>query len=86
MEPVFEKVTIKKGGVEIILNRNMLANAIEASDGIVFQFKDGSFFHVIDTNMNPGIKAIVVNTVNHFNKGNIKINFDDVRKPVLIEN
>lgn len=82
------KVVIKKGEKEITCRD--LVDVQHAPDGIVFNFRDGSHFYVIDQNMPPNVKEKMVVAEQHFGgkggkKRTVTINPDNYAEPVSVD-
>lgn len=78
------QVTIKKGGKKIIASD--LASIDHAPDGIVFNFTDHSFYHVIDQRMPIEVKERLVATDQNFSQqGNLVIDLDNPKQPVYVD-
>lgn len=77
-------VTIKKGLVQIEMNRDGLVNIDHTPDGIVFNFKD-CYFYVTDTNMTIPVKNLITTAYDGFKNGNVVIDLNNYIRPVSIK-
>lgn len=82
------KVVIKKGEKEIVCTD--LVNVQHAPDGIVFNFKDGSHFYVIDQHMPPDVKEKMVVAEQQFGgksgkKRTVTINPNNYSDPISVD-
>lgn len=77
-------VTIKKGLVNITMDRKALVNIDHCPDGLVFNFKD-CYFYVTDPNMTIPIKNSITTMYNGFKTGDVIIDLDNYRRPVSIK-
>lgn len=83
-----EKFTIEivvGNGFKINTLRTELANVNETSDGVVFQFKGGSFYTYFDHNMPSYSKNLIKNSLDRIVKGNVKVDLRNYKRPVEIE-
>ncbi|GAG36288.1 unnamed protein product [marine sediment metagenome] len=80
-------VIIKKGSVEVKLDRNELVEVSPTPDGVVFNFKQGLQLNLIDTNMPIYTKDIMKNAADGFTSasGNLVFNLVDYNKPAMID-
>lgn len=83
-EKVEPKVTIKKGSIEMTFPKEELVEVSETHDGIAFNFKRGLQLYQIEQFMPVHIKQLIANTVNQFAGGNIIIDLDNSKKPVMV--
>lgn len=79
------KITIKKGSMNLEINRNELIEVCETHDGIVFNLKNGLQLHYTDQFMPQSMKEILRNTSNHFNDKKIIFDLDNERQPAMID-
>lgn len=82
------KVIIKKGGKEI--HCNDLVDVQHSADGVVFNFRDGSHYHIDDQAMPPTTKEKMVVVEQNFGgkggkKRTITINADNYKDPVSVD-
>lgn len=82
------KIIIKKGQKEIVCTD--LIDVQHAPDGVVFNFRDGSHFYIIDQNMPPTMKEKMVVVEQNFGgkggkKRTITINADNYNDPVSVD-
>ncbi|OQB41990.1 MAG: hypothetical protein BWY04_00476 [candidate division CPR1 bacterium ADurb.Bin160] len=79
-----DTVTIKRNKTVISTFRSELASIAETSDGITFQFKDGTFFYCVDAQMSSAAKQIIKNSFD-FIRGNLIIDLLNYTTPARIE-
>lgn len=79
------KVIIKKGNINVSLNRNELIELVETADGVNFNFKNGLSLNVIDMNMPIHTKSIMKNTSDNFPGKKLIFNLESYDKPVMID-
>jgi hypothetical protein len=79
------EVRIKKGTVNFKCDRTDLMDVAETADGMSFSFKGGLMLYITDNFMPPAFKQQVAGSVNRFDKGTVTIDFDNVKRPVLVE-
>jgi len=76
-------VSIKKGLVNMKMDRNAIVNIEDTSDGIIFNFKD-CYFYVIDMSMPLQVKRLIKTSFDGFTEGNIEIDLNNYMKPVKV--
>jgi len=77
------QVTIRKGGTTIISND--LASVDHAPDGVVFNFADHSYYHVIDHKMPIEMKEKLVVSEQNFSKGNLVVDLNNPNQPIYAD-
>ena len=82
------KIVIKKGEKQIIATD--LVDVQHSADGVVFNFRDGSHFHIEDQNMPATVKEQMVVVEQNFGgkggkKRTVTINADNYREPVSVD-
>lgn len=79
------KIVIKKGTLNLEVDRNELIEVNETHDGIAFNFKGGLQLYYTDNFMPHGMKEIIKNTSNHFANKKIIFDLDNQRQPALVD-
>lgn len=79
------KVLIKKGSMELSLDRSDLIGVDQTPDGVVFNFKFGTQLHVVDVQMPIFTKDLMKNTSDSFSKGNLIFNLANYNQPVSVD-
>jgi hypothetical protein len=78
-------VKIKKGNVLLTCDRTDLVDVAETADGMSFTLKGGLQFYITDAYMPPAFKQQIAMSVNRFEGASVTIDYDNIRKPVLVE-
>jgi hypothetical protein len=79
------EIKIKKGTVNIKSERSDLIEASETADGMAFSFKGGFQLYITDAYMPAAFKQQIAMSINRFEGATVSVDFDNVRKPVLVE-
>ncbi len=79
------KIIIKKGSMELEMNRSDLVEVSETHDGVAFNFKDGIQLYFTDQFMPQHMKELMKNTSNHFADKKLIFDLDNQRAPVLVD-
>ncbi len=79
------KIIIKKGSLNLEINRTDLVEVSETHDGIVFNFKDGVSLYYTDNFMAQGMKEVIKNTANHFTEQKIIFDLDNPSRPAMVD-
>lgn len=80
------KVIIKNGeGFRIEVSKNNLVEIDQSPDGLVFKFKDQSFYQHTDTSMPIEVKEHLKQTDLMFESGTIVIDLANKRQPVYVD-
>ena len=79
------KIIIKKGSMNLEINRNELVEICETHDGVVFNLKNGLQLCYTDQFMPHSMKEILRNTSNHFADKKIIFDLDNERQPAMID-
>jgi hypothetical protein len=78
------KVVIKKGSMELTIDRSELVDLEETPDGISFSFKNKFQLLYTDPYMPMGTKNIMRNTANSFEGKKLVFDLDNQRHPVMV--
>lgn len=78
------EVIIKKGNMELKIDRSEIVQVEETPDGVAFFFKNK--FHLIFTDqfMPPSIKSIIKNSADSYHGKKLVFDFDNKRQPVMV--
>jgi hypothetical protein len=79
------EIRIKKGSINLVANKAELMDVSETADGMSFTFKDGLQLYLTDAYMPAAFKQQIKLTVDRFEGATVNIDFDNVKKPVLVE-
>jgi hypothetical protein len=79
------EVLIKHLELECRLSRNYLVDANETADGIVFNFKNGLYLYVTDTNMPISTKQLIRTSVQNIRDGLLIIDLTNYQVPARAE-
>ncbi len=79
------KALIKKGSMELSLDRSDFIGVDQTPDGVVFNFKLGIQLHVVDVQMPIYTKDLMKNTSDSFSGGNLIFNLTDYNRPVSVD-
>jgi len=79
------KVVIKKGTMNLEIDRNELVEVNETHDGIAFNFKGGLQLYYTDNFMPQHMKEIIKNTANHFSQKKIVFDLDNQQRPAMVD-
>jgi hypothetical protein len=77
-------VIIKKGSMEIKIDRSELVQVEETADGLAFDFKNGFQLLYNDQYMEAARKNIIKNTSNSYEGKKLVFDFDNKRHPVMV--
>ena len=77
-------VTIKRGPINLVVDRSELISCTETPDGITFIFKLGIILSIDDMNMPSAVKQRVSLADTSFKKGNLIFNLNDYVNPVSL--
>ena len=78
-------LTVKRAKVNFTVDRKDVMAINETPDGITLKFQGGVLVTIDDVHMPLDVKQRVGNVDTSFKKGNIIINLNDYRNPVLVE-
>lgn len=78
------KVNIKKGTMDLAIDRSDLVSVDHSHDGIVFNFKNGTHLYNTDQYMPLDTKQKIKNSCDTFD-GNIAVQLDNYQTPVVVE-
>ncbi len=79
------KILIKKGSMNLEVDRSELVEVSETHDGIAFNLKGGIQLYYTDNFMPQAMKEIIKNTSNHFANKRIIFDLDNQRQPALVD-
>lgn len=79
------KVLIKKGSMELSLDRSDLIGVDQTPDGVVFNFKFGTQLHVVDVQMPIFTKDLMKNTSDSFSGGNLIFDLANYNQPASVD-
>lgn len=79
------KALIKKGSMELSLDRSDFIGVEQTPDGVVFNFKFGVQVYVVDIQMPIYTKDLMKNTADSFSGGNLIFDLSDYNKPVTVD-
>lgn len=79
------EVTIKKGSIQVTLNRSDLVQAEETADGIVFNFKEGLHLYLTDTDMPIFTKNLIKVTVDRFSTNKLIFDLANYKTPATVD-
>jgi hypothetical protein len=79
------KILIKKGSMNLEVDRSDLVEVSETHDGIAFNLKGGIQIYYTDNFMPQAMKEIIKNTSNHFTDKRIIFDLDNQRQPALVD-
>ena len=79
-----DKLSIKKGSIDIELPRSSLINITQCPDGLVFNFKN-CYFYLTDAEMPNNIKNLISTSYDSFKFGDVEINLDNYRRPINVK-
>jgi hypothetical protein len=79
------EATIKRGKIEIKLDRSDLIEVQETNDGISFNCKYGVHIYVTDLDMPNGAKNIIKNTSNSFEGKKLNFDLNNYVTPVSVD-
>lgn len=78
------EVIIKKGSMELKMDRSDIVQVDETPDGVAFFFKNK--FHLLfsDQFMPASIKNIIKNSADSYHGKKLVFDFDNTRQPVMV--
>jgi hypothetical protein len=79
------KVIIKKGSMNLEIDRSELVEVSETHDGVAFNFKGGIQLYFTDQFMPQAMKELMKNTSNHFGNHKLIFDLDNQRTPVKVD-
>jgi hypothetical protein len=79
------EIKIKKGTVKFQCNRTDLVGVDETADGMSFTFKGGLQLLVSDAYMPSSFKQQIATSINRFENASVNVDFDNLKRPVLVE-
>jgi hypothetical protein len=79
------KIIIKKGSMNLEVDRSDLVEVLETHDGVAFNFKGGVQLYYTDQFMPTAAKQIMQNTSNSYPEKKLVFNLDNMNKPVLVD-
>lgn len=77
-------IVIKKGSMNLEIDRNELVQVEETPDGLAFDFKNGFQLLYNDQYMEASRKNIIKNTSNSYEGKKLVFDFDNKRHPVMV--
>lgn len=77
-------IRLKKGNIDLLFNREELNVVDETGDGIVFKLKNGIMISFEDQFMPSGTKQKIKLTVDKFPNGDIEVDFNNWKSPVVV--
>jgi hypothetical protein len=77
-------IIIKKGSMELKMDRDDLIEVQETPDGMSFSFKNKFQLLYTDTYMDAGRKQIIKNSSNSYDGKKLVFDFDNKRHPVMV--
>lgn len=77
-------IIIKKGSMNVKMDRNDLVEVVETPDGVSFSFKNGFQLLYIDQHMDMARKQIIRNTSDSYEGKKLVFDFDNKRHPVMV--
>jgi len=78
------EMIIKKGSMNLTMDRNDLIEVAETPDGVVFSFKNGFQLQFIDPYMDNSRKQIIKNSSDSYEGKKLVFDFDNQRHPVMV--
>jgi hypothetical protein len=78
-------VIIKKGSMELKIDRNDVIDVEETPDGMSFTFKNKFQLLYVDPFLIPAVKNIMRNTSNSYEGKKLVFDFDNQRSPVMVD-
>lgn len=79
------KVFIKKGSIEVTLDRSDLIQVEETADGVVFNFKEGLHLYLTDPDMPISAKNLMKVTADRFSTNKIFFDLADYNTPARVD-
>lgn len=79
------KILIKKGTMNLEVDRNELVEVVSTHDGIVFNFKGGLQLYYTDNFMPQHMKEVIKNTADHYDNKKLVFDLDNTRRPVMVD-
>lgn len=79
------KVIIKKGTLNLEVDRSELVEVSETHDGIAFNFKGGLQLYFTDNFMPQHMKELIKNTSNHFPNQKLIFDLDNQQTPARVD-
>ena len=77
-------IIVKKGSLELKVDRNDLIDLDETPDGVNFSFKGGLILMVNDQFMDASVKNVMKNSSNSYPGKKLVFDFDNKRHPVMV--
>jgi hypothetical protein len=78
------EMIIKKGSMNLTMDRNDLIEVVETPDGVSFSFKNGFQLQYIDPYMDNARKQIIKNSSDSYEGKKLVFDFDNQRHPVMV--
>lgn len=79
------KILIKKGSLNLEVDRNELVEVASTHDGIAFNFKGGLQLYYTDNFMPQHMKELIKNTADHFTEQKLVFDLDNTQKPAMVD-
>ena len=79
------EAVIKRGNIEIKLNRSDLIEVHETNDGVSFNCKHGVHIYITDPEMPNGTKNIIKNTSQSFEGNKLIFDLNNYVTPVRVD-
>jgi len=77
-------IVIKKGSMNLTMDRNDLIEVTETPDGISFTFKNNFQLLFTDQYMDAARKSVIKNSSNSYDGKKLVFDFDNARHPVMV--
>jgi hypothetical protein len=77
-------IVIKKGSMNLTMDRNDLIDVVETPDGVSFSFRNGFQLIFVDQYMDPARKQVIKNSSNSYDGKKLVFDFDNARHPVMV--
>jgi hypothetical protein len=77
-------VTIKRGTMNLVVDRTELVQVDQTPDGVAFSLKNGVHILISDQQMPPETKELV-RAANVFPKGNVTFDLNNYKKPASVQ-
>jgi len=78
------EIIIKKGSMNLTIDRNDVVTVEETPDGLSFTFKNKFQLLFNDSYMPAGTKNVITNSSNSYDGKKLVFDFDNKRHPVMV--